>query len=96
MRIIFKIFAAPFALVLAILAPVVLFLLSYAKGLLEIVSGLAVLLAVVLFVTGQTTGGIVFTVIAFLISPLGIPAIADWLIDKLYGLNYALRDFITS
>ena len=96
MRIFFKILAAPFVLVLAILAPVVLFLFSYAKVFLEIVSGLAVLLAVVLFVIGQTTGGIVFIVIAFLISPVGIPAIAKWLIDKLDDLNDALKCFITT
>lgn len=32
--------------------------------------------------------------LSFLISPLGIPAIAEWLIDRLNGLNYLLRDYI--
>ena len=53
------------------------------------------LLAVVLFIGGQTLGGVVFLVLAFLVSPYGIPAIADWLVERLYSLNYALRDFIT-
>lgn len=53
------------------------------------------LLAVVLFIGGQTLGGAVFLVLAFLVSPYGIPAIADWLVERLYSLNYALRDFIT-
>lgn len=48
-----------------------------------------------LFVSGQTLGGIVFLVLAFLISPYGIPAIAEWLVDKLHNLNFALRGFIT-
>ena len=34
-------------------------------------------------------------VLAFLVSPFGIPAIADWLMDKLYSLKYSLQDFIT-
>ncbi len=49
----------------------------------------------VLFIGGQTLGGIVFLVLAFLISPYGIPAIAEWLVDKLHNLNFALRGFIT-
>ena len=48
-----------------------------------------------LFISGQTLGGIVFLVLAFLISPYGIPAIAEWLVDKLHNLNFALRGFIT-
>jgi hypothetical protein len=41
-------------------------------------------------------GGVIFLALSFLISPLGIPAIAEWLIEKLYDINYSLRDFITS
>ena len=51
--------------------------------------------AVALFISGQTLGGIVFLVLAFLISPYDIPAIAEWLVDKLHNLNFALRGFIT-
>ena len=40
-------------------------------------------------------GGVVFLVLAFLVSPFGIPAIADWLMDRLYSLKYSLQDFIT-
>lgn len=96
MRIILKIIAAPFVVVLTLLWAALTFLFCWAETLLGIASGIAMLLALVLFVTGQTTGGIVFTVIAFLISPLGIPVIAGWLIDKLDDLNYSLKNFITS
>ena len=33
---------------------------------------------------------------AFLISPYGLPMAAAWLTGKIGGLNYALRDFLTS
>ncbi|HHP4583719.1 TPA: CD1845 family protein [Clostridioides difficile] len=52
-------------------------------------------MALVLFISGQTLGGVVFLVLAFLVSPYGIPAIADWLVARLHALNYTLRDFIT-
>jgi hypothetical protein len=40
-------------------------------------------------------GGVILF-IAFLASPVGIPAVAEWLIGKLDSLNYSIRDFITS
>jgi len=40
-------------------------------------------------------GGIVFLVLAFLVSPFGVPAIAEWLVDKLHSAKFTLRDFIT-
>ena len=53
------------------------------------------LLALVLFIAGQVLGGVVFLVLAFLVSPFGIPAIADRLVARLRSLNYTLQDFIT-
>ena len=53
------------------------------------------LLSVALFISGQTLGGIVFLVLAFLVSPFGVPAIAEWLVDKLHSAKFTLRDFIT-
>ena len=93
--IVLKILAAPVVVALTLLAAVVSFL--FCVGGAECVVGCVVLtlLAVVLFIGGQTLGGAVFLVLAFLVSPYGIPAIADWLVDRLYSLNYALRDFIT-
>lgn len=92
--IVLKILAAPFAVVLTILAAVVSFLFCVA-GAVCVGCVVLTLLAVVLFIGGQTLGGAVFLVLAFLVSPYGIPAIADWLVDRLYSLNYALQDFIT-
>ncbi len=53
------------------------------------------LLSLILFIGGQTVGGIAFLVLAFLVSPFGVPAIAAWLVDKLHWAKFALRDFIT-
>ena len=93
--IVLKILAAPFAVVLTILAAVVSFLFCVAGAVCVVGCVALTLLAVVLFIGGQTLGGAVFLVLAFLVSPYGIPAIADWLVERLYSLNYALRDFIT-
>ena len=96
MRIILKIIAAPFIVVLTVSWAFLVFLSCFAETVLQYVSGLAGLAALVLFIIGQTTGGFVLAIIAFLISPVGIPAVAKWLIDKLDDLNDALKCFITT
>lgn len=93
--IVLKILAAPFVVVLTVLAAVVSFLFCMATAVFVVACVVLALLAAALFISGQTLGGIVFLVLAFLISPYGIPAIAEWLVDKLHNLNFALRGFIT-
>ena len=81
--------------VLTILAAVVSFLFCVAGAVCVVGCVVLTLLAVVLFIGGQTVGGIVFLVLAFLVSPFGVPAIAEWLVEKLHSAKFALRDFIT-
>jgi len=96
MRIILKIIAAPFVVILTITGACLAFLFGFASVVLNIVSGIGALLGFVTLITGQTTNGIIILVLAFLLSPVGLPAVAEWLIGKLYDLNYSLRNFITS
>ena len=93
--IVLKILAAPVVVALTLLAAVVSFLFCVAGAVCVVGCVVLTLLAVVLFIGGQTLGGAVFLVLAFLVSPFGIPAIADWLMDRLYSLKYSLQDFIT-
>lgn len=97
MRIILKIIAAPFAVVLTIAVAMFIFLFVLSEKILSLVSGLMALFGIaVMIFQREWVGGGVFLFLAFLASPVGIPAIAEWLISKLYGLNHALRDFIMS
>ena len=96
MRIILKILAAPFVVILSILWAMLVFLFSVMSGILQIVCGIGVLLSIVAFIGGQPQTGGVLIVISFLISPLGIPIIAEWLIGKLGDLNCVIKNFITT
>lgn len=97
MRLIFKIFALPFLLVLSLLAAVLMFLFDVAGWFLSLASGILPVIAVGLFVLQhQPVGGVAFLVLAFLLSPYGLPAVAEFLIGLLDELNYSLRRFITS
>lgn len=90
------IIAGPLVVLLSITIPILTFLFCYAAALLKIVSGISVLISIVLLISGETLGFGVFLFLSFLISPFGIPAIAEWLIDRLSSLNSSLRYFISS
>ena len=96
MRTILKIIAAPFILAL-ILAVAVLSFLSCVAGAVCVVAcvGLS-LLAILCLLAGQTTGCIAMFVLAFLVSPFGLPALGGWLVERLYGVKYAAMDFMAS
>lgn len=97
MKLIFKIIALPFLLILSLLAAVMMFLFDVAGWFLSLASGVMAIIAVGLFVLQhQPVGGVAFLVLAFLLSPYGLPAIAEFLIGLLDELNYSLRRFITS
>lgn len=96
MRLLLKILAAPLVVVLAVGTALLAFLCGIAEWLLNIVSGIIVLLALLAFVCGQFTNGGIALFLAFLVSPLGLPAVAGWVVDKLIDIDYSLRRFITT
>ena len=96
MRLTLKILAAPFALLFTVLAFFFAFVLGMSKIIFGIASGLVFIISVVLFITGEPAGGIAFMVIAFLVSPYGLPALAEKVAEWLAGLGGRLQGFITS
>jgi hypothetical protein len=96
MRIVLKILAAPFVAILTVLWAFLTFVFCFAEAALGYAAGLGVLVAVGLFVMRNNTGGVVFLILSFLLSPLGLPAVAGWLIDKIADLNDSLKFFIAT
>jgi hypothetical protein len=94
MRFILKLIAAPFALALTILTAFFSFVLSVSSVFLGIASTLIFIAAAILFFSGERVGAAAFLGIAFLVSPFGLPRVAEWLVEKLDSLSGALKDFI--
>ena len=94
MRLILKLIAAPLILFLTVLVAVLLFSLS--SFLLTATSVIMALLGVGLFFISYPMGGVIYLVIAFLLSPYGLQAVAGAVITGLDRLNLSLRQFITS
>jgi len=94
MRFILKILAAPFALAFTVLAFFCTFVLSASRFIFGILSGLVFIASLILFVSGESTGGFAFLALAFLVSPYGLPALAGKLAEMLAGIGGSLRGFI--
>lgn len=94
--IVLRILAVPFMVALTLAVAILSFFFSLADWLFGLLSGIFALCALfALFVEGDTAWGIQGLIIAFCVSPFGIPALAEWFLDRLADLNYSLRDFIT-
>ena len=94
MRLIVKLFALSFVLVTGILYLVCKFLVVISGAVLGILSGIVFLAALVLFFIAGFWPGFSWLVIAFLISPYGLPMAAAWLVGIIGGANSALKDFV--
>lgn len=96
MRFVLKIFTLPVVAVLSISVLLLSFLVSCAGAALKLASFLAFLLGVIVTVASDPVAGALILVGAFLISPFGLPLLANWMLDRVADLNFALRDFIVS
>lgn len=90
--------------ILVITAPVILVLtlfvwlcmgLIYISGLvLGLLSMVIALLGVAVLLTYSLQNGLILLVMAFLISPMGLPLAAIWLMGKVQSLKFAIQDWI--
>jgi len=90
-KVILKILAFPLIAVLTLLVPFCSFLLACSGLFFGIASFIAFLLGAGVLFMGNIWAGILILVLAFLVSPFGLPMLAEWLVDKLDDLKYTLR-----
>ena len=93
-------------LLMIITAPVILVLtlfvwlcmgLIYISGLvLGLLSMVIALLGVAVLLTYSLQSGLILLVMAFLISPMGLPLAAIWLLGKVQSLKFAIQDWVYS
>jgi len=88
-------------LLMIVTAPVVLVLtlfvwlctgLIYISGL--VLGLLSTVLGVAVLITYSPQNGVILLVMAFLISPMGLPLAAIWLLGKVQSLKFAIQDWV--
>ena len=92
MKIILKILAAPIVLVLTLFVWICSALLYCSAFIFGLAATIIALLGVAVLVTYSLKNGIILFIIAFLVSPIGLPMAAAWLLSNIQQLRFAIQD----
>lgn len=87
LKMMFRILFAPVELVLRMVIGLLAFVVSISTSLLSIAASFFVFMAVLMFITNSIQNGLIYLLLALLISPIGLPALADHLLN---GLDFVL------
>lgn len=94
MRFLLKVLAAPIVAVLAVTVWLCVGVV-YCTGMVMGLAGWVVaLLGMAVLLTYSIQNGIILLVIAFLLSPLGLPSAALWLLGRVQALRYFIQDAV--
>lgn len=94
MRILLRILMFPMALLMTLLLVLLALLLALSTRVLAVISSIGVTLAVLLFLSGNSQNGVVFLLMAWLISPYGLPLAAEWLWKRMADMRGILWQFV--
>lgn len=94
MKLILKILVAPVIAILVVfiwLSALVLKLSAWAFGIVSTILGV---LGLAVLILDNVTNGIIILVFAFLVSPVGLPMAAAWMIGQMQRFRYFVQDAI--
>ncbi|HAA81164.1 MAG TPA: hypothetical protein DCE09_06270 [Thermoanaerobacter sp.] len=92
MRILLKIFLFPITLILTVILLICEFICLFGTMLFSILALLLFTLALgIMIFLGETQEGIKTLVLAYIISPYGVPMLAAWMIGKIGQINERIK-----
>ena len=94
LKLLLKILAAPVILALTLFVWICVGIVYVSGLVLGLISMVIALLGVAVLVTYSPQNGLILLVIAFLISPFGLPKLAFWLLGKAQDLKFAIQDLV--
>ena len=94
MRLLLRILAAPVVVILTLFVWVCSAILYCSAYLLGLAGSLVGLMALIMFISGSVRNAILLLILAYLISPLGLPMAAAWLLGRVQDLRYAIMEAV--
>ena len=94
LKLLLKIVMAPVILVLTLFVWLCAGLVYLSGLVLGLISMVIALLGVAVLITCSLQNGIILLVMAFLISPFGLPLAALWLLGKVQDLKFLIQDLV--
>lgn len=93
LKLLLKILAAPVILLLTVAIWICVGIVYISGLVLGLISMVVALLGVAVLITYSPQNGIILLVMAFLISPFGLPKLAFWLLGEVQSLKFAIQNF---
>ena len=94
MRLLLRILAAPVVVLLTLFVWICSAILYCSAYLLGLAGSLVGLMALVMFISGSVRNALLLLILAYLISPLGLPMAAAWLLARVQDLRYAIMESV--
>ena len=94
MKTLLKIIFAPVVAIFALVIWLCGILLSMSAWIFGILGTLLGILGLMILLFDSTTNGVIVLIFAFLVSPVGVPMIAAWMIGQMQKLRYFVQGAI--
>lgn len=91
MKAILKVLTFPIVLILDLFTWICVGLISCSAVLFKLASAILAILAVAVLITYSVQNGLILLTLAFLVSPLGLPMIAVWLLGGLQKISGSIK-----
>ena len=91
MKAILKVLTFPIVLILDLFTWICVGLISCSAILFKLASAILAILAVAVLITCSVQNGLILLTLAFLVSPLGLPMIAVWLLGGLQKISGSIK-----
>ena len=91
MKAILKVLTFPIVLILDLFTWICVGLISCSAVLFKLASAVLAILAVAVLITYSVQNGLILLTLAFLVSPLGLPMIAVWLLSGLQKISGSIK-----
>ena len=91
MKAILKVLTFPIVLILDLFTWICVGLISCSAILFKLASAILVILGVAVLITYSVQNGLILLTLAFLLSPLGLPMVAVWLLGGLQKISGSIK-----
>lgn len=91
MKTVFRILMFPFALVIDLFTWICVGLLSCSAFVFALAGTILSILEVAVMLTCSISNGLILLGLAFLVSPIGLPMIATWILSGLQSISLAIK-----
>ena len=94
MKFVLKILFAPVIAVLVVLVSALALILNLSAWVFGIASTILGILGLAVLLLDNVINGVIILVIAFLVSPIGLPMLAAWMLGQIQRFRYFIQDAV--